>query len=114
MNVPRGVGVPVMEIGGAAERLRPGGSWPAVSDAVYGPTPPETKKFCRYDEPTVPALQHVAGKVIVSAAAGRISMLKAWRATSPAPSFTWIVNVKSPFRVGVPPLASPQQPKVYG
>src|SRR5216683_3093096 len=84
MNVPRVVGVPVMEIGGDAERLRPGGSWPAEIDAVYGPTPPERKKFCRYDVPTVPSLQHVAGKVIV------------------------------PLRVGVPPIASPQQPKVEG
>jgi len=38
VNVPRVVGVPVMEIGGDAERLRPGGSWPAEIDAVYGPT----------------------------------------------------------------------------
>src|SRR5260370_14297837 len=103
-----------MEIGGAAGRLRPGGSWPAVSDAVYGPTPSEMKKLCRYDGRTVRALQQVAGKVIASAAAGRISMLKAWLATSPAPSLTWIVKVKSPLRVGVPPIASPQQPKVEG
>ena len=30
----RVVGVPVMEIGGDGERLRPGGSWPAAIEAV--------------------------------------------------------------------------------
>src|SRR3989442_866693 len=110
VNVPRVVGVPVMEIGGDAERLRPGGSWPEVIEALKGATPPERKKFCRYDVPTVPSLQQVVGKVIVSAAARRIAMLKAWFATLPAPSLTWIVKVNLPLCVGVPPIASPQQP----
>src|SRR5207245_3955381 len=107
MKVPRVVGTPVMEIGGDAERLRPGGSWPEAIDAVNGPTPPERKKFCRYDVPTVPSLQHVVGKVIASAAARRIAMLKAWLAMSPPPSLTWTVKVKVPLRFGVPPIASP-------
>jgi hypothetical protein len=47
VKVPALVGVPVIEIGGDDERLRPGGSCPEEIDAVYGPTPPERKKFCK-------------------------------------------------------------------
>ena len=47
VNVPAVVGVPVIEIGGAADSARPGGSAPAAIAALYGPKPPERKKFCR-------------------------------------------------------------------
>jgi hypothetical protein len=45
VKVPEVVGVPVIEIGGAADRLSPGGSWPELIDPLYGPTPPDKKKF---------------------------------------------------------------------
>jgi hypothetical protein len=47
VKVPVVVGVPVMEMGGADDRVRPSDSAPEVSAALKGPTPPEWKKFCR-------------------------------------------------------------------
>ena len=114
VNVPAVVGLPVIEIGGDEDSFRPGGSCPTAIDAANGATPPEKKKFCKYDWPTDPALQQVVGNVISSGAGGLIVMLKAWRAVLPAPSFTWIVTVKVPARLGLPPIASPQQPYVEG
>jgi hypothetical protein len=45
VKVPVVVDVPVMEMGGADDRVRPGGSAPEVTVALKGPTPPETKRF---------------------------------------------------------------------
>jgi|SRR5579863_881898 len=109
-NVPVVVGVPVIETGGAVDSVKLGGSAPAAIEALYGPRPPEMKKFWRYDWPAVPELQHVAGNVIFSAAGVPIAMLKAWVAVWPALSRALIVNVNVPACVGVPPIASPQQP----
>jgi hypothetical protein len=64
--VPARVGLPEMEIGNDVERRRPGGSLPEAIDAVYGATPPHTKKFCKYDVCFVPAAQQELGNVIVS------------------------------------------------
>ena len=46
-KVPACVGVPVSEKGAVVDKLIPGGSLPAAIDATYGPTPPNTAKFCK-------------------------------------------------------------------
>ena len=46
LNVPAIVGTPSKDAGGEGQsRLRPGGSCPEAMDQVYGPTPPERKRF---------------------------------------------------------------------
>src|SRR5260370_18413078 len=93
VNVPAEVGVPEMEAGGDGARRRPGGRWPEAIDHVYGATPPERKKFCKYAAPTVPSGQQDVGKVITSGGTGLIVRVKACCAVSPAPSRTCSVNV---------------------
>jgi hypothetical protein len=75
VNVHVAVGVPVMERGGTRDRVRSGGREPEVMVALKGPTSPERAKFCRYDWASVPGLQQLAGKEIVSGGAVLAEML---------------------------------------
>jgi hypothetical protein len=97
LELPTAVGVPPIAPVDASKD-KPAGSEPALTDHVYGETPPEAFSDCEYETPTVPPGKDAA--VMLSGAT--MVIVNAFVAVAVALSFTWTVKLEVVAVAGVP------------